>query len=111
MKVVPPGKGRSAVSEYRTLRRYPDHSLLEVHPITGRTHQIRLHLKFLGCPVVGDRVYGHKHPSLPLKRHFLHAARLRIKLLGESEASEFEAPLPEELTVVLDELKLIAEFD
>jgi 23S rRNA pseudouridine1911/1915/1917 synthase len=111
MKVVPPGKGRSAVSEYRTLRRYPDHSLLEVRPITGRTHQIRLHLKFLGCPVVGDRVYGHKHPSLPLQRQFLHATRLRIKILGESEASEFEAPLPEELNVVLDELKLIADFE
>ena len=66
---------------------------------------------FLGCPVVGDRVYGHKHPSLPLKRHFLHAARLRIKLLDESEASEFKTPLPEELTVVLDELQLIAEFE
>lgn len=111
MKVVPPHKGRSAVSEYRTLRQYPNHSLLEVRPITGRTHQIRLHLKFLGCPIVGDRVYGHKHSSLPLKRHFLHAAKLRIRLLDEAEASEFEAPLPEELTVVLDELQLIAEFE
>lgn len=111
MAVVPPGKGRSAVSEYHTLRRYPEHSLLEVHPITGRTHQIRLHLKFLNCPVVGDRVYGHKHSSLPLKRHFLHATRLRIKILGESEASEFEAPLPEDLILVLDQLKVIAEFE
>ncbi len=111
MAVVPPGKGRSAVSEYHTVRRYPEHSLLEVHPITGRTHQIRLHLKFLNCPVVGDRVYGHKHSSLPLKRHFLHATRLRIKILGESEASEFEAPLPEDLILVLDQLKVIAEFE
>lgn len=111
MAVVPPGKGRSAVSEYHTVRRYPEHSLLEVHPITGRTHQIRLHLKFLNCPVVGDRVYGHKHSSLPLKMHFLHATRLRIKILGESEASEFEAPLPEDLILVLDQLKVIAEFE
>lgn len=107
MAVVPPGKGRAAVSEYRTVGRYPQHSLLEVRPITGRTHQIRLHLKFLGCPVVGDRIYGHRHPSLPLKRQFLHAARLRFRLLGESEASEFEAPLPEDLVLLLDELEQI----
>lgn len=111
MAVVPPGHGRAAVSEYRTVHRYAEHSLLEVHPITGRTHQIRLHLKFLGCPVVGDRVYGRRHPSLPLKRQFLHAARLRFKLPGESEASEFEAPLPEDLLILLDELQLIADFE
>jgi len=46
-----------------------------------------------------------------MQRQFLHATRLRIKILGESEASEFEAPLPEELNVVLDELKLIADFE
>jgi 23S rRNA pseudouridine1911/1915/1917 synthase len=111
MAVVPPGKGRAAVSEYRTIRSYPEHTLLEVHPITGRTHQIRLHLKFLGCPVVGDRIYGRRHPSLPLKRQFLHAARMRIKLLGETEASEFEAPLPEDLLILLDELKVMADSE
>jgi 23S rRNA pseudouridine1911/1915/1917 synthase len=104
MATVPPGKGRSAVSEYTTLSKYPEHTLLEVHPITGRTHQIRLHLAFLDCPVVGDRIYGHRHPSLPLKRQFLHATRLRIRIPGETELIEYEAPLPADLSDILESL-------
>ena len=104
MAVVPPAKGRAAVSEYSTLRNYTAHTLLEVHPITGRTHQIRLHLAFLECPVVGDRVYGRRHASLPLERQFLHAARLLIRLPGDEDLSEFEAPLPEDLSDCLDAL-------
>lgn len=105
MAVVPPGRGRPAVTEYHAKQFYPDHTLLEVRPITGRTHQIRLHLAFLGCPVVGDRVYGRRHPSLPLGRQFLHAARLVITLPDESRPREFEAPLPEELTAILKKLE------
>lgn len=96
---------RPATSEYRTLESFPEHTLLEVHPITGRTHQIRLHLAFIGCPVAGDRVYGHQHASVPLERHFLHAARLTICLPGESEPRTFEAPLPPELAAVLEQLR------
>ena len=101
MAVVPPGKGRAAVSEYSTVRNYPSHSLLEVHPITGRTHQIRVHLAFLKCPVVGDRVYGRRHVSLPLDRQFLHAAQLRVRLPEEEDLTEFEAPLPEDLSRIV----------
>ena len=104
MAVLPPGKGRSAVSEYTSVQKFAGHTLLEVHPITGRTHQIRLHLAFLDCPVVGDRVYGRRHPSLPLKRQFLHAAKLRIRIPGETELSEYEAPLPGDLTDTLESL-------
>jgi 23S rRNA pseudouridine1911/1915/1917 synthase len=104
MAVLPPGKGRSSVSEYTSVQKFAGHTLLEVHPITGRTHQIRLHLAFLDCPVVGDRVYGRRHPSLPLKRQFLHAARLRIRIPGETELSEYEAPLPGDLTDTLESL-------
>ena len=46
---------------------------MEVKILTGRTHQIRLHMAFLECPIVGDRVYGHKKLSLPVKRQMLHA--------------------------------------
>jgi len=101
MAVVPSEKGRQAVSEYHTLESFAHHALLEVHPITGRTHQIRLHLRFLGCPVAGDSVYGLRKPSLPLKRHFLHATRLTIRLPSEDTPRTFEAPLPEELNQVL----------
>jgi len=101
MTVLPAGKGREAASEYRTLERFKTHTLLEVHPQTGRTHQIRLHLAFLGCPIVGDTVYGRKKPTLEIGRHFLHAYRLKIVLPGEEKARVFEAGLPEELNGVL----------
>jgi 23S rRNA pseudouridine1911/1915/1917 synthase len=105
MAVVVPAKGREAVSEYHTLETFPHHTLLEVHPITGRTHQIRLHLDFLGCPVAGDTIYGRRISTIPLNRHFLHAFRLTIRLPGESEPRTFEAALPEELEAVLDGLR------
>ena len=105
MAVVPDEKGRPAVSEYRTLESFTAHTLVEVHPITGRTHQIRLHMAFLGCPVAGDKIYGLKRPSLPLERHFLHAARLEIRLRNEKQNRTFEAPLPEELKHTLERLR------
>lgn len=105
MAVVAAHKGREATSEYRTLESFPQHTLLEVHPITGRTHQIRLHLAFLGCPVAGDTIYGRRKTSLTINRHFLHAARLTIRLPGESQPRTFEAPLPGELIRVLESLR------
>jgi 23S rRNA pseudouridine1911/1915/1917 synthase len=78
---------------------------LEVHPITGRTHQIRLHLAFLECPVVGDTIYGKRHPSIKLKRHFLHASELRIHLRDQDEPQVFKAPMPDELIQVLRSLR------
>jgi len=104
MAVLPPGKGREAVSEYRTLESFKAHTFLEFHPLTGRTHQIRLHCAFLGCPIVGDKIYGHKRASLEIDHHFLHAASLEIILPGETKARRFEAPLPRDLQVVLDQL-------
>ncbi len=105
MAVVASQKGRPAVSEYRTLETVPAHTLLEIHPTTGRTHQIRLHLAFLGCPVAGDTVYGKRHSSIPLQRHFLHAAAFTIQLRGETRTRTFQAPLPVELVELLKELR------
>lgn len=105
MAVVPERKGRPAISIYSTAETFPEHSLLEVHPITGRTHQIRLHLAFIGCPVVGDRVYGRKTPSIKVNRQFLHAAKILIKLPGEDDSRTFEAPIPEDLEVILASLR------
>jgi len=105
MAVVPLEKGRAAVSEYRTLETLPAHTLLEVHPLTGRTHQIRVHMAFLGCPVAGDTVYGKRKPTVNLDRHFLHAFRLKIVLPGESAPRLFEAKLPRELEEALEEAR------
>lgn len=97
--------GKMAVSEYYTVKSFRDHTLLEVHLMTGRTHQIRVHLAFLDCPVVGDRTYGRKKPSVNIDRFFLHAGRMGIILPGESEKHWFEADLPPELESILAELE------
>ena len=68
-------------------------------------HQIRLHCQFLGCPIVGDSIYGRKNPTVDLDRHFLHAYRLKIVLPGEKEPRVFTAALPEELEGVLTDLR------
>jgi len=105
MAVQSAKKGREAVSEYITLESFKEHTLLEFHPHTGRTHQIRLHCAFLGCPIVGDMIYGRKNPTLKIGRHFLHAAKLKITLPNEKQPRTFEAPLPDELMDVLAKLK------
>ena len=105
MAIVSNDRGRESVTEYQTLETFPAHTLLEAHPLTGRTHQIRLHLAFLGTPIVGDLVYGHRKSTLSLDRHFLHAARLTIQLPGEKSTRTFEAPLPPELSRVLEDLR------
>jgi 23S rRNA pseudouridine1911/1915/1917 synthase len=105
MAVVSIEKGREAITEYSTLEKFPEHTLLDVHPKTGRTHQIRVHLAFLGCPVTADMVYGKRKPTVELDRHFLHASRLRIIIPGEERTRIFEAPLPHELSLVLEQLR------
>ncbi len=104
MAVLPPEKGREAITEYFTQESYLYHTLIEAHPLTGRTHQIRVHMAFLKCPIVGDVLYGYRKASLPLSRHFLHAFRLTVKLPDFSEPKTFEAPLPKELADLLLEL-------
>lgn len=105
MAVTTPQRGREAVTEYFTREQFPKHTLIEAHPFTGRTHQIRLHLAFVGCPIVGDVIYGTRKSSIELDRHFLHAAQLIIQLPGEKQPRTFDAPLPPELEKVLQDLR------
>jgi len=104
MAILSPGKGRDAYTEYRTLESFEKHSLIEVNLLTGRTHQIRLHMAFIGCPIVGDAIYGHRKASLPLRRQFLHAYKLTVQIPGEKQARTFVAPLPADLQNILDQL-------
>lgn len=98
------GQGKNATSEYFELKRFENHSFLEVHPISGRTHQIRVHLAYIGVPVVGDTLYGRRKPSIAIDRFFLHASALAVKLPGDRIARTFEVPLPDDLQTVLDNL-------
>ena len=105
MAAVQDREGRKAVSEFFTLEEFSRHTLLKVSILTGRTHQIRVHLAFLGCPVVGDTVYGRDKPSLEVSRQFLHAHQVTISLPGEDERHTFEAALAPELEDVLINLR------
>jgi len=105
MSVQAPGKGRLAVTLFAVLESFPKHTLMEVRPLTGRTHQIRVHLAFIDSPVVGDRVYGRRRPSLAVERQMLHAFRLSLHLPGAAERRTFEAPLPADFQLALEELR------
>lgn len=106
MAVVP--DGRPSVTGYRVRERLPGWTLLEVDLVTGRTHQIRVHLAALGHPVAGDTVYGtgtaRRGPE-GLERLFLHAWRLVFATPATGDLVRLEAPVPPELEAVLAALR------
>ena len=95
-------KGREARTQYHVVKYIGDYTLLEVRTETGRTHQIRVHLKAIGYPVVGDATYGVK--SDYLSRQFLHACRLGFHLPSTGEYVEFTSELPPELEGALKDI-------
>lgn len=103
--------GREAITEYRVLKYLDDFTLVEAHPITGRTHQVRVHFAFIGYPLAGDTVYGRRKQRLRpwLKRQFLHAHRLSFRLPSTGERVTFTSPLPPDLQAVLDRLEEAAK--
>jgi len=97
---------RDAATEYSVMESFKDYDLVEAKPRTGRKHQIRVHMAYLGHPIAGDKLYGFKNQPVPegLERQFLHASRLRIQL-PEGEIKEFYSPLPKDLKTCLQKLK------
>lgn len=92
-KMAVDANGRWARTEWQVLREYPDRTLLDVHIVTGRTHQIRVHMASLGHPVLGDSLYGHKRmPDVP--RLMLHAFSLAFTHPATGERMRFTAPCP-----------------
>lgn len=104
-KMAPVPEGKYARTRYRVVGRYRKHTLLEAHPYTGRTHQLRVHLSWLGHPVVGDTDYGSRRQRLLQDRHFLHASRLCFTHPIAEEKMTFQAPLPPELDALLGQLR------
>ncbi|MGQ9627601.1 MAG: RluA family pseudouridine synthase, partial [Anaerolineae bacterium] len=97
--------GRPARTSYHVLEYFSQHTLLEVTPETGRTHQIRVHLAFIKHPIGGDRVYGPRRQKLELERPFLHAFLLGFHNPSDGKYVEFRADLPPELQEVLEKLR------
>jgi 23S rRNA pseudouridine1911/1915/1917 synthase len=92
---APEGTGKRAVTDWRVIAGSAGYSVLALNPRTGRTHQLRVHCKGMGCPILGDPVYGRPDKRFPRCTLLLHALELRITLPGAIEASVFSAPLPE----------------
>lgn len=103
MAVVP--GGRRAVTHFRVLERFKQYTLIEARLETGRTHQIRVHMAYIGHPVVGDPVYGYKKQSFNLKGQLLHAQCLGFKHPRTGRYMEFCAPLPDYFTDVICKLR------
>jgi 23S rRNA pseudouridine1911/1915/1917 synthase len=97
--------GRPAVTRFRVIERFPKATLLDVSIETGRTHQIRVHLAFIGHPIIGDQVYGRPRPTdLQLERQFLHACGLAFQL-PDGSTLRLESPLPDDLRSILEQLR------
>jgi 23S rRNA pseudouridine1911/1915/1917 synthase len=115
MAVIPTGsssRSRAAFTNVSVLSRHHDeegqiYTLASCRPVTGRTHQIRIHLAFAGYPIVGDHVYGRRRQRLLTERHFLHASELELQRPADQSELSVQSPLPEELQNVLDSLPLV----
>lgn len=98
MKIDP--SGQAAITELRVLQEKNGLTLVEMKPKTGRTHQLRVHCQFLGCPIMGDKLYGKGSAETSL---MLHARALRIPYIQNDPAILVEAPLPGHMRAVLEE--------
>ena len=105
MAVLPEGKGKLAITDFAVERRFQGYTLMKFTLQTGRTHQIRVHAKYMGHPVVGDPVYGYKNQKFKLNGQLLHAAELTLVHPTTGETMTFRAPLPDYFTEVLEKLK------
>lgn len=102
---VHPSQGKYALTRYEVLKTWDSYTLVRLKLETGRTHQLRVHLQSLGCPILGDPVYSRKDNRYPRAGLMLHSWKLTIRLPGEESPREFQAPLPErfrEMEALLD---------
>ena len=105
MAVLPDGRGKIAITDFETVAHFgADYTLCKFALQTGRTHQIRVHAKHLGHPVVGDPVYGYKKQKLKADGQLLHAQRLELTHPSTKERMTFTAPLPTAFAEVLQKL-------
>ena len=109
MAVVP--NGREAITHYSVLERFGDKTLLRVELETGRTHQIRVHMAYIGHPLVGDDVYSSGRNDLGFIGQALHAAELNLRHPRTGEWMHFTAELPEGFRKALEKLRRSSRYD
>ena len=122
---VPSKKGKPSITLYKVIAEYPGYSYLDIKPLTGRTHQIRIHLKYIGHPLMVDKTYGHhqqfllssikykyknKSSERPLlTRTPLHATRLTIPVRSSESEYNWQAPLAKDMKAVLNQLEKLKQ--
>ncbi|NLJ34472.1 MAG: RluA family pseudouridine synthase [Firmicutes bacterium] len=104
-KMAVVASGKRAVTHFRVLEKFPAHSLLELKLETGRTHQIRVHLSYMGHPIVGDVIYGGNRGKSGIGRQALHAIRLEFVHPISGEELSFFSPLPPDMEELLAKLR------
>ena len=97
--------GRSSQTAYSVLEELRGATYLDVHLLTGRTHQIRVHMQSIGHPLLGDVIYGVKHPNVKADRLMLHAHTLRLAHPVNGKTMEFCAPIPQDFARILQRLR------
>lgn len=103
--VVDTDAGKFARTLYKVIAYYGNYSLIRVRLKTGRTHQIRVHMKYLGCPILGDPIYGKNDKLFPESTLMLHSRQLDIRLPGQTDFTRFKASIPERFYTVMNKLK------
>ena len=102
-RVVDP-RGQESITHYKVLERLKDATVLEVKLETGRTHQIRVHLSYIGHPIIGDELYGSLDEEL-INRQSLHAYSLKFKQPRTKEVLEFKADIPQDMKLLIEKLR------
>ncbi|WP_053228167.1 RluA family pseudouridine synthase [Spirochaeta cellobiosiphila] len=98
-------KGKHSLTKWKVLEEWSDYSLVELSPVTGRTHQLRVHMKELGCPILGDPLYARKDKIYKDASLCLHAFHLEIRLPIDGQVHSFEASLPLHMLNLIDQLR------
>ena len=104
-KMAVDAKGKNAITHFKVLKRYNNYTLLELKIDTGRTHQIRVHMSYIGHPVVGDSVYSNGKNEFGVEGQMLHARYLEFKHPITGEELKLEAPIPNYFEDVLQRLE------
>jgi 23S rRNA pseudouridine1911/1915/1917 synthase len=102
------GKGKRAITQYRLVRAYGGYSLVLLKPQTGRTHQLRVHMKHINCPILGDDLYFRQDPHFPDARLMLHAFSISFRIPFEREKTTLKSPIPGRFRSTLRKLRLIS---
>ncbi len=103
IKRVVSDNGKNAVTEYKVIQYTKEFSLLELTLMTGRTHQIRVHLSYIGYPIIGDDLYGTK--SGLINRQALHASTMKFKHPNTDKTIIIHAPIPEDINILLKKMQ------